>query len=832
MSTHAPAFSAPNLTPSPAIHGRLAVFLIIPGAGDAMSTLRREAEGRCKGEIVDARPNFSGLPDLATVLARSPAAVLVDDLARANPPGARHAWRWQDAVEFLEAGIDVFALLDPGAVASRADAVAAITGRRPAEAVPDPFLEHADTIGFIEAEPIAPSLNESQRVALRALALRLAAEHVEHRLATLRRNGRNPGWRSTERLMVAVGPSPFSTQLIRWTRRTAAALGAPWIGVHVEMSRPFSAEVQSLIENNLALVRELGGEMVLTRDDDVAAALVRVAQDHEATQIIIGKPSDRRWHDRLRGRTMVERLFELGGKIDIHMIPAASASAAGPRLRLEGTSPSGWGEYALVIASLAGITATGLLAPESYYLSVGLVYLLTIILLSLRVGRWPMLLAGVLSALTWEYVFIPPKFAIAIANLQDALLFGTYFAVALVAGQLTARIRSHAHNERLREERATALFRLTYSLTEAATLDDAVQSALGQMDRLFAAQTALALPSTEDGPLVLHAASAFGFDPAEREAAEWACQHQRPAGRFSSTLASCGGYYEPLVREGRSVGVLGVKIPADRTLPAAQRELIEAFARQLALIVEREQLRRAGEREKLLAESDRLHRALLDSVSHELRTPLSIIASAAEDLEEIQPEARSRLLGEIRIAALRLNRVVENLLDQTRLESGALRPRAQWGGADELLQAAIQSVRDALVGRSVDIHVPADMPPVHVDWTLTVHALACLLLNAASHTPAGTPVSLSAEYDETARHLLLRVADRGPGVPAAIRGRLFQKFVRGDPARAGGVGLGLSIVKGFSVAQGGEVSMNDNPGGGTVFTICLPQPPRQDGPAL
>jgi two-component system sensor histidine kinase KdpD len=832
MPPPAPASSNPSIPPSRAARGRLTIFLLVPGAGDPISALRRAAESRCPGEIVDACFSASRLPDLAAILARPPPAVLMDELARPNPAGARHASRWQDAVELLEAGIDVFATLAPGAVASRADAVAAITTRPSADTVPDPFLERADIVDLIEAEPVTPSLGETQRAALRALALRLAAEHAEKRLATFRRHGRSPAWRSTERLLVAVGPSPFSTQLIRWTRRTATALGAPWLGVHVETSRPLNNESRGLIENNLALVRELGAEVVVTRDNDVAAALVRVARDREATQIIIGKPSDRRWHDILRGRTMVERLFELGGKIDIHMIPAASTPAAGPRLRLDEANRSGWGEYALVIAALAGLTVAGLMVTGSYYLSVGLVYLLAVILLSLRVGRGPMLLAGVLSALTWEYIFIPPRFAIAIDNLQDALLFGTYFVVALVAGQLTARIRAQAHNERLREERATALFHLTHTLTEAATLDDAVQSALRQMDRLFAAHTALALPSAGDGPLVLHAASAFGFDPPERDAAEWACRHRRPAGRFSPSLASCAGYYEPLMREGRALGVLGVKIPADRTLPAAQRELIGAFARQLALVVEREQLHRAGEREKLLAESDRLHRALLDSVSHELRTPLSVIASAAEDIEEIPPEARSRLLGEIRIAALRLNRVVGNLLDQTRLESGALRPRPQWCGVEELIQSAVDSVRDALAGRAVSVAVPAGLPPVYADWTLTAHALACLLLNAAVHTPPGTPVSLSAEYEETDRRLLLRVGDRGPGVPAAIRGRLFQKFVRGDPAQSGGVGLGLSIVRGFSLAQGGEVSMADHPGGGAVFTICLPQPPRQNQPTL
>ena len=832
MPTSAPASTATGKQHSAAVHGRLSVYLIVPGAGDVTAALQHEAESRCKSDIVDARLNAASCSDLAAVLDECPAAVMLDELSRANHPGQRHAWRWQNAIELKEAGVDVFAILNIGEVASRADAVAAITGCPPSDTVPDPFLEQADVVGLIEAGSVGATLDEAQRGALRVLAFRLAAEHAEHRLATMRRKNQGQAWRSAERLIVAVGPSPFSTQLIRWTRRTATSLGASWMGVYVEVSRPLDDADCRRIEHNLALVRELGAEVIVTRDDDVAAALVRVAQDREATQIVIGKPSDRRWHDVFRGRTMVERLFELGGKIDIHMIPAASQPSAGPRLRLDLATPSGRSEYALVAAILAGVTATGLLVPESYYLSVGLVYLLTIILLSLRVGRGPMILAGVLSALTWEYVFIPPKFAIAIASLQDALLFGTYFVVALVAGQLTARIRAQAHNERLREERATALFRLTYSLTEAATLDEAVESALRQMDRLFGAKTVLVLPSAEEGSLVLHSASSFGFVPAEREAAEWAFRHQRPAGRFSSTLASCEGYYVPLVREGRSLGVLGVKISKERALPASQRELIETFALQLALIVEREQLRRAGEREKLLAESDRLHRALLDSVSHELRTPLSVIASAAEDLDEISPEARGPLLGEIRIAALRLNRVVGNLLDQTRLESGALRPRPQWCGVDELIQSAVQSVGDALSDREVSIDVPDGIPPIFVDWTLTEHALTCLLLNAANHTPARTPVSLSAGFEETNRRLLLRVSDRGSGVPHAIRGRLFQKFVRGEPTKAGGVGLGLSIVRGFSMAQGGDVSMSENPGGGTVFTICLPQPLRQNQPTL
>ncbi len=487
---------------------------------------------------------------------------------------------------------------------------------------------------------------------------------------------------------------------------------------------------------------------------------------------------------------------------------------------------SGRGEYRLAAGVVAVVTAIGLVLPDSYYLSLGLIYLLTVILLSLRVGRGPLLMAGVLSAGIWDYVFIPPHFQFQVSSVQDGLLVGTYLVVALVSGQFAARIRAQALDERQRKERATALFHLSRTLTEKPTLPEAVAAALGQADQLFAAQSVLLLAEPVTGRLKPYQLGLPAPAPVELAAAEWAFHHRQKAGRSTATPLASAGTYLPLLCVDHAVGVLGLTTAADLTAP--QQELLEAFAHQLALIVEREYLRTANEREKLLAESEKLHRALLDSVSHELRTPLAVINATQEHLgDEPGAPARAELVAEMRTSARRLNRLVANLLDQTRLESGALRPRLAWCDAADLINSAIADASDALAGRPLEVGVPEDLPSLRVDFALTEQALGNLLLNAALHTPAGTPIYVSAGLDRPRGRAFIAVSDRGPGLTPAMLERLFLKFARGDAARAGGLGLGLSSARGFIAAQGGEIAVDENPGGGARFAIYLPHPEDQ-----
>ncbi|MBC7366547.1 MAG: sensor histidine kinase KdpD [Undibacterium sp.] len=888
--------------------GQLKVFFgMCPGVGKTYAMLRAaQQELRDGTDLVvglvethgraDTEALLAGLPilprkpvthrgtvlhelDLEALLARQPRPklVLVDEFAHTNAPGSRHPKRYQDVIELLDAGLDVFTTLNVQHIESRADAVRQITGATVHETVPDSVFELADQIELIDLPPetLLERLREGKvylgdrataaaegffkdahLTALRELSLRFVAERVDKRLRELRAAGPvQTVWRSGERLLVAVGPSPSSTQLVRWTRRMAAAQGAAWIAVSVESSRPLDAEGRRRLEQNLALARELGAEIVVTHADNIASALIRVALQNHATQIVVGQSRSPRWLDFFRGGSLVQRLLRRSGPIDIYVVPSErAAEAARTWLDLRPAANSPAHEYAEVAVTLALLTLAGwFVVPHAGYISIGLLYLLAVIALSLRVGRWPVLVAGIVSALTWNFLFIPPLFTFVIEKFEDGLMFATYFAVALIAGQLTARIRASERHERLREERATALFHLTQALSAARTLDDAVFAALRQADPLFAAKTALLLDHEGGNTLTAHFAGSFTLTEKESGVADWAWRNRKKAGRFTDTLPSSEGFYLPLLREDQAVGVFVVRVAPEATLTLAQRDLAESFATQLALVIEREQLRAAGDREKLLAESDKLHRALLDGVSHELKTPLAVLGAAAENLATADAPTRAALATEIRTATRRLNRLVNNLLDQTRLESGALKPKLDWCDAHDFVNAALDGIRDSgtppgtvilgvdpessappphdsLADHPLEISIPDDLPLFRADTALMEQVIANLLLNAAHHTPAATPIFLAAGVDHARARVFFTVADRGPGLPPAMRDRLFQKFQRGDEARAGGLGLGLSIIRGFVMAQGGEIVAGENPGGGAVFTVYLPYAPHGNVP--
>ena len=509
--------------------------------------------------------------------------------------------------------------------------------------------------------------------------------------------------------------------------------------------------------------------------------------------------------------------------------PKTSVAAAPTPAAATGTRSSLWlvrrispfREYLEVLVVIAAVTVAGWFAPFGFH-AFGQVYLLAVIALCLRVGRWPILFAAIVSGVAWNYVIIPPKLSFSVLDIEDSMILGTYFVVALIAGQLTARIRAQERYERQREQRATALFHLTRALTGARTLDEAVDAALRQTDELFGAHTSLVLQAPA-GRLEPHAASSYHLHEPERAIAEWTWRHGREAGRLTTEFPDARALYLPLLRAGAVLGVLVLDLPADAVFSTPeQRELLDAFAAQIALLVEREQLRAAGEREKLLAESDRLHRTLLDCVSHELKTPLAVLRSAAENLSKDAPAGRANLAGEILTATSRLDRVVANLLNQTRLESGAVKPQPDWCDARDLISAARRGLGDALAGRPVRIEIPADMPLFMADAPLMEQVLTNLLLNAALYTPAGSPLLLTAGVDDRRQRVFLTISDRGPGLPAGLKSNLFQKFRRGTEQHSSGLGLGLSIVRGFMLAQGGDVEADNNPEGGARFTVYLP----------
>ena len=478
-------------------------------------------------------------------------------------------------------------------------------------------------------------------------------------------------------------------------------------------------------------------------------------------------------------------------------------------------------ELAEVMVTIAAVSVAGWYSPFSYH-ALGHIYLLTVIVLSLRVSRWPALVAAVVSALAWDYAFIPPKLSFSLLDFDDSLLLGTYFVVSLTAGQLTTLIRDQQRNERQREQRATALFHLTRALAGAKTLDEGVTEALTQADRQFEAKSALLL-ADESGKLTSHPAGTLALNPPTLALAAWTARYGKEAGRFTDITPKADSCYIPLLRGTDMLGVLIIQPPAHATRSTPQqRDLLEAFAAQIALLIEREKLRTASERAKLLAESDRLHRTILDSVSHELRTPLAVLQAAAESMNREGVEKRPDLPVEILTATRRLNRVVANLLSQSRLEAGGVRPKLDWCDARDLIAAARRELGDTLAGRGLRFEIPPDLPLLFADAPLMEQVFANLLLNAALYSPPGSPITVSGALDREHNRIHVTFADEGRGIPPELRAQLFQKFQRGNAPGGNGLGLGLSIVRGFMQAHGGDVAIEDHPGPGARVTIHLP----------
>ena len=812
---------------------------------------RKETDALAEGlpliprRLIDYRGIQLSEFDLDAALARKSKLILVDEFAHSNAPESRHPKRYQDVLELLDAGIDVFTTLNIQHLESRAEAVAQITGVTIHETVPDTALTDAE-FELVDLPPdelrarlAAGKVYLPERAAtaqdrffragnlsaLRELALRFTAEHVGQDVLEERRaQGTGTPWKSGQRLLVAVSASPTSASLVRWTRRLAGELHATWLAAYVESTRALSDEDQARLARHLALARELGAEIVTTTDDDVVRGLLRTAREQNATQIVVGKPAGWRVIELFRGGSVLNRLIRESGQIDVHVVRAESEKVASRPLR----PANFWKIDFRIYARVAGIvaTVTGLNAVLDRFVgfyALALTYLLAVVVLALFVGRGPVFFAATLSALLWNFFFLPPRFTFYITNFQDGMMFAMYFIVALVLGQLTTRIRAQQTAERQREQRATALYLLTRDLAESPDLAQLLAVVIQQVGKTFRADVALSLPDeSETAPVTAYFASSWALSDKEQTVAAWAFQHRQAAGRGTDNLPASEGLHLPLVAGARATGVLSLRFYDATSLSPAQRDLLDAFIRQIALVFDRERLRDAETQAKFLAESERMGTMLLNSVSHELRTPLAAISSVSSGLRasgELNA-AQQFLTVELEEATRRLNRLVQNLLDLSRLEAGHLRTNADWHDLHDLLRAALQNLGHALSRHEIKIDVPNDFPPVKLDAILTEQILVNLLGNATIHTSPGTKIEFSARTE--ADQLVLRVADNGPGLPPGDAARLFDRFQRGPEAVAGGTGIGLSLVKGFAEAQGGSVSAENRPGGGALFTVKLP----------
>lgn len=776
--------------------------------------------------------------DLDAALAIRPELLLVDELAHTNAPGARHRKRYQDVVELLDAGIDVCTTVNVQHIESQVDIVRQITGVAVMETVPDSMLDRAHEIQLIDlsVEKLMQRLaegkvyrgeraqaavdgffREGNLTALREMALRFTAEHVDRDLEDIRRARRvNSPWKTNARLLVGVGPTPYSESLIRWTRRAAGRLGCPWLAVWVERSQPLTPQQQEMLARGLGLARRLGGEVVHSTGHDVAEGLLEVARERNVSQIIVGKPDrSSRWR-----ASLADRVIAGSGDIDVCVVrPLMARTPAEPKPPVKPLPTHRAIEYGKVLLGTAMLTAVCWgLQPVTGYMMPAMVFLLGILLASLKFTRGAVVMMAALCAMAWDYFFIPPHFTFQVQKPEDLAVLMMFFAVALSMGHLTALLRRREIAERRRQMETDALLRVTQSAALTSEIGKGLSEALRVIDSVLDATTALVVRQLDHSlPAEAHAASSLAPGAQEFGVAAWSYGNKQPAGRFTDTLPQSDATWFPLQTATSTMGVLGLKFNRDgATLDFVRRQAVEAFALQLALVLEKEHFIQAVNQAELIEKSERLRRTLLDSVSHELKTPLAVIRAAVDGMGATE---QNPYLTEIDIASKRLQRLVEGLLQMTRLESQVIEPQPEWSELSEILEEAVASAGDALKNHPLHLDVPEDFPLVHTDHALLMQALANILHNAAVYSSAGTPVEVSASRKGAG--LLIAIRDHGPGLPQGEESRVFGKFYRAPGSPAGGTGLGLSIARGFLRALGGDIHAGNHPAGGAVFEITL-----------
>jgi two-component system sensor histidine kinase KdpD len=796
--------------------------------------------------------------DLDAALARRPEIIVLDELAHTNAPGSRFQKRWQDVEELLKAGISVYTTLNVQHIDSLNDVVAQITGVQVRETVPDSVIDDADEVELVDLPPevllerlragrvyVPESVQAASEsffrrgnlIALRELALRRTAQWVDRQMREYKRGkGIRAVWPATERLLVAVSPSPASARIVRAAKRMAAGLHADLLAVYVETPRTaqLAAADRERAVQTLRLAEGLGAETATLSGTSAAAELVAFARDRNVSKIVVGKTGRSRWRELVFG-SFVNTLVRLSSDIDVYVI-RGDADEAGP-----GAAPARPGlrtrswplQYASAVVVVLASTAMGELAFQRLDLAnIAMLYLAGVVVSAVWLGRGPSVLAAIVGVAAFDFFFVPPEHTFAVSDVQYVVTFAVMLGVGLLIANLATRLRGLADAARERERRTAVLYAMTRELAAAREHREIAAVAACHVHDTFHSDAAFLVPGPHDRPagmeLLASAGSPDWIDERERGVARWAYDHGKRAGLGTQALPASAGQYLPVSTSRGKLGVLAIR-PADpEALSLTPQQLaLDTFANQIGLALERVSLMEGQQQARIEAESERLRSALLSSVSHDLRTPLATIAGAATALQAGSPldeRTRGELTDSIVVEAERLNDLIANLMFATRLEAGGVEPRREWSSIEELVGAGLSRHREALRARPFEARIPADLPLVRVDNTMLPQVVHNLVDNALRYTPAGTPIEMSAWATDS--NVIVKVADQGPGLTDSERSRVFERFYRGRSAHGGagrgGIGLGLTICEGIIKAHGGRIWAEPNAPHGVAFLFTIP----------
>ncbi|VWC13715.1 osmosensitive K+ channel signal transduction histidine kinase [Burkholderia lata] len=859
-------------------HGRSETAALLDGL-DVLPLARIDYRGRTLAEF-----------DLDGALARQPQLILVDELAHSNVQGARHLKRWQDVYELLDAGIDVYTTVNVQHLESLNDVVGAITGIRVWETVPDRVFDAADEVTLVDlpAEELLERMRDGKvylaqqaeravrnffrkgnLIALRELALRRTADRVDAQMREYRADRSIQRiWQARERLLVCVGPGAEAPTLVRAAARLAASLKADWIAVYVETPRlqrlPDARRQRTL--DALKLAAELGAETATLAGADAVAALIGYAKVRNVSKIVAGG-SPKVGLVRRFVRPFGEKLAERAGDVDLMLIRASAsdeARAAPLDARARdwrdafaqfGTHRSPPRHYVYAAAICAAITVVASLVSERLDLTnLVMLYLLGVVFSAVRLGRGPGVLQSFLSVAAFDYFFVPPRMSFSVSDTQYLLTFFGMLLTSLVISHLTSTLTRQASVAQRRERRTGAIYAMARELGAALTTEQIVEIGSRHVGEVFRARVAFLLPDSADKVRQKieepdAAVTLTGAD-LDSDVGQWVYDQQKPAGRGTDTLPATAALYLPLKAPMRTRGVLAVasREPRELEVPEQQR-MLDAFAAQIALALERVHYVEIARDALVSMESERLRNSLLSAISHDLRTPLTTIvgfssmlangrtaaqggdAAAAERFAQREGE----LVDAIHDEALRMTGIVTNLLDMARLQAGSLQLKRQWSLLEETVGAALAACKRVLARHSARVVLPADLPLLQMDAVLMERLFTNLFENAAKYTPADTPLDIGAERvtEDGLPFVRVLVDDYGPGLPAGMETRIFDKFTRGEKESATpGIGLGLAICRAIVEAHGGKIgALNRTAPDGHVtgarfwFTLPVETPP-------
>ncbi len=783
--------------------------------------------------------------DLDAVIARKPNIVLVDELAHTNAPGSRHIKRYQDVQEILENGINVYTTLNVQHLESRSETVAQITGIQVRETVPDIIFENSEEVELVDITPeellqrlsegkvytqerskeaIENFFRKGNITALREMALRIVADRVDKQLQDYMQFKRIRGpWKSGMHLLVAIDYRQQSGRLLRWAKNLSYSMGGQIQALYVETTHTLNLKEREQLDKNINLAKQLGIKVHINTNSDIVKAIISYAQNENITHIIVGKPRVRNIFSMIKFGNFVDRLIRYTGNIDVYILGSDSHAKDSYKGKLAIPSfTSNFSQY-FIICFLVLFSSSACYLVKDYigYQAVSFVLLFLVSLLAIFYATGPILLAAVLSAVIWDFFFLPPPFTLHIEKPEDILMLIMFFIIALLNGVLTSRVRRQEKKIRIREERTNALYQITKDLTKISGYKEVISTASNYIHKHFKLECEFIMKD-EYNNLEIKTQSGTGIIFAENElsVAKWVFNHSSKAGKHTDTLPSVDYTYYPLKGDSVNMGVVAVKQSAVFT--HGEEQFWDAFLSQISSKLEREFLREVAKKSYILSESDKLYKTLFNSLSHELRIPVATIIGASDTLldQEYPEETRKKLYIEINTASLRLNRLIENLLNMSRLESGRITLKPDWCDVHDLANGVTESLLTELKPFRLSVIIPVNMPLVYIDYGLIEQVLHNLLLNATQHAPNGSQIRIKFYFDNG--NLTIQVMDRGTGFHVSDLSSVFNKFYRGKYAKAGGTGLGLSIAKGYIEAHKGTIYAENRKNGGALFTIKLP----------